>query len=150
MPHTYIASYAHVIFSTKERRRVITPDLQQSLWPYIGGIARAHDMRALCVGGVEDHLYVLLSQNGTLGLSKVVQLLKGNSSKWINDALKGRRDFAWQEGFGAFSIGQSPLERTAQYIQGQAEHHRRVSFEEEFVTFLKRYGVQYDPRYVFG
>lgn len=150
MPHSYITSLHHVVFSTKERRKQIDAEFQVRLWPYLGGIAREHDMKALAVGGVEDHVHMLLSLPSTLAVAKALQLLKGGSSKWIHDESSSRRDFAWQEGYGAFSIGVSQIDDTVRYIANQAEHHRTKSFEEEFVAFLERHGITYDPRYVWG
>ena len=95
----------HCVFATKERRPLIKPALQERLWPYLGGIARENKMKALVVGGVEDHVHVLLSVPSTLSVAKSLQLLKGNSSRWIHDTFKEHWDFEWQEGYGAFSIG---------------------------------------------
>jgi putative transposase len=142
--HSFTSCHLHVVFSTKERHRLITPDLQQRLWPYLGGIARENRMKALCVGGVEDHVHILLSLPSTLAISKAVQLLKGNSSKWVHETFPARHGFAWQEGYGAFSIGVSGVDDTIQYIQAQPEHHRTRTFKEEFVAFLKKHGLEYD------
>ncbi len=141
--HSFISCHLHVVFSTKERGRLITPDLQKRLWPYLGGIARENKMKALCVGGVEDHVHILLTIPATLSISKAVQLLKGNSSKWIHETFPAQRDFAWQEGYGAFSIGISGVDDTIKYIQSQPEHHRNKTFKEELEVFLKRHGMEY-------
>jgi putative transposase len=142
--HSFISCHLHVVFSTKECRRLLTPELQSRLWPYLGGIARENKMRALCVGGVEDHVHILLSQPCTLSISKAVQLLKGNSSKWIHETFPQHRDFSWQEGYGAFSIGVAGVNDTINYIQSQAEHHRTRTFKEEFIAFLKKHSLEYD------
>src|SRR5438067_10357633 len=110
MPHSYSSSLFHCVFSTKGRRKFISPDLAERLWPYLGGIARENRMKALAVGGVEDHVHVLLAVPATLPVSKCVQLLKGNSSKWIHDTFNQHWDFEWQEGYGAFSIGISGVQ----------------------------------------
>lgn len=107
-------------------------------------------MIALAVGGIEDHVHVLLSLPATMPLSKAVQLLKGGSSKWIHDTFPMHRDFAWQEGYGAFSVSISGVEETKDYIANQEVHHRTKTFEDEFVAFLKRHRIEYDERYVFG
>jgi REP element-mobilizing transposase RayT len=140
----------HCVWSTKGRRRLIKPDLRDRLWPYLGGIARENNMRALAIGGVEDHIHVLLSIPATTPIAKAIQLLKGGSSKWIHETFPLQRDFAWQEGYGAFSIGVSGVEDTIAYIQSQEEHHRTRRFEEEFVAFLKKHGIEYDERYIWG
>jgi REP element-mobilizing transposase RayT len=134
----------HCVFSTKERRKVITAELQQRLWPYLGGIARENQMRAIAIGGVEDHVHALVSIPATLSISKAVQLLKGNSSKWVHETFPEHRDFGWQEGYGAFSIGVSGIDDTIAYIQKQAAHHRKKSFKEEFIAFLKKHNQEYD------
>jgi putative transposase len=133
----------HCVFATKERRPLIKPGLQRRLWPYLGGIARENKMRALVVGGVEDHVHVLFSIPSTLSVAKAVQLLKGNSSKGIHDTFPEHHDFGWQEGYGAFSIGVSGVEDTTKYIQNQEAHHRKMTFREEVEVFLKKHGMEY-------
>ncbi len=150
MSHSYTSALFHCVFSTKERRSTIDAELQPRLWAYLGGIARENDIKALAVGGLEDHVHLLLSLPSTLAVSKVMQLLKGGSSKWIHDEFPKRQDFAWQEGYGAFSIGVSQIDETKLYIANQADHHRIKSFQEEFLAFLERHGIDYDPRYVWG
>jgi putative transposase len=150
MAHSFTSSLFHCVFSTKERRPLIVPELQDRLWPYIGGIARDCRMRALSVGGVEDHVLLLLSLPSTLAIAKAVQLVKANSSKWIHDEFPAQRDFAWQEGYGAFSIGKSQAPMTIGYIQGQKEHHRKITFQEEFLAFLMKHQIEYDPRFIWG
>ena len=150
MGHSYCSAYYHCVFSTKARRKLITPELQERLWPYLGGIARENKFPALAVAGVEDHVHLLISLPSTMAISKAMQLVKGGSSKWIHDEFPEYRDFAWQEGYGAFSIGISQIETTKQYINNQAEHHRTKSFQEEYLAFLKRHEIAYDPRFVLG
>jgi len=140
----------HYVFSTKDRRKLISPTLQNQLWPYLGGIARENEMKALAVGGMDDHVHLLVSLPSTLSVAKGIQLIKGGSSKWIHDTFPEHGTLAWQEGYGAFSIGVSGVEDTIAYINRQAEHHRGKTFEEEFIGFLNRHGIDYDPRYVFG
>ena len=103
-------------------------------------------MKALVVGGVEDHLHILLSIPSTLSVAKAVQLLKGNSCKWIHDTFKAHWNFEWQEGYGAFSIGVSGVEDTTKYIESQREHHRTLTFREELEIFLKKPGMEYVNR----
>lgn len=150
MGHAYVNSLYHVVFSTKERQRILTPQLQERLWPYIGGIARKNQMKALCVGGVEDHIHILLSMPSTLDVAKAVQLLKGGSSAWIHEEFTEYRHVYWQEGYGAFSIGVSQVEDTIRYIEGQAEHHRTMTFQDEFRAILKRHNMEFDERYIWG
>ena len=150
MPHSYSSSLFHCTFSTKDRRNTITPELQERLWPYLAGIAKENDIRALAVGGVADHVHLLLSLPSTMAIAKAIQLVKGGSSKWVHDNFPEHRGFAWQEGYGAFSIGISQTDRTIRYIQSQAEHHRRQTFQEEFLAFLKKHRIEYDPRYIWS
>jgi putative transposase len=150
MSHSYTSSLYHCVFSTKDRHKTIDADLQSRLWPYLGGIARDNRMKALAVGGVEDHVHLLLSLPSTMTISMAMQLVKGGSSKWVHDTFRDKRDFAWQEGYGAFSIGISQVDDTKRYIENQAEHHRVKTYEEEFIAFLERHGIEYDPRYVWG
>jgi REP element-mobilizing transposase RayT len=129
---------------------LIDAELQARLWPFVGGIARENGMKALAVGGVEDHAHVLLSLPATMPVAKAIQLIKGGSSKWVHETFPERRAFAWQEGYGAFSVSVSRVEETVAYIRRQAKHHRRVRFEDEFRRFLRKHGIEFDERYVWG
>lgn len=105
-------------------------------------------MKALATGGTDDHVHILVSLPPTLGVAKAIQLIKGGSSKWIHDTFPAHQDFAWQAGYGAFSIGVSGQEAAIRYIQSQEEHHRKRTFEEEFLAFLEKHKIGYDKRYV--
>ncbi|HXI25773.1 MAG TPA: IS200/IS605 family transposase [Pyrinomonadaceae bacterium] len=142
--HSFVSCLMHCVFSTKERRRLITPETQQRLYPYLGGIARGNKMKALSIGGVEDHVHVLVSIPSTLSISKSMQLLKGNSSKWIHETFPNQRLFEWQEGYGAFSVAISGVEDTTNYIQSQKEHHAKHSFTRELIAFLDKHGIKYE------
>jgi putative transposase len=142
--HSFISCLVHCVWSTKNREAYLSPDLCQRLWPYLGGIAKQNKMRALAIGGANDHVHILLSLPSTLSIAKAVQLFKGNSSKWIHETFPNLRNFEWQEGYGAFSIGISRIEATEDYIRNQAEHHRGRSFREEFVTILRQHGFDYE------
>ena len=142
--HSFNSCLIHCVWSTKNR--VLDSDLRERLWPYLGGIARENKMKALAVGGAADHVHILISLPGTLSVAKAIQLLKGNSSKWIHETFPRLADFAWQEGYGAFSIGVSGVEATAAYIRNQTEHHRQRTFREEFVAMLRKHGLDYDER----
>jgi putative transposase len=145
---SYVASYFHCVFSTKDRMRLITPDLRERLWPFLGGIARQNKMKAIEVGGVEDHVHILLSLPSTVSVSKALQLMKGGSSKWIHETFPEHRLFSWQEKYGAFSVSVSQLDTIIDYIQNQEPHHRTMTFQEEFEALLKRHHVEYDERYL--
>ncbi len=142
--HSFVSCLMHVVYSTKERRPWITPDIQDRLWPYLGGIARENKMKALKIGGVEDHVHILLSLPSTLAIAKAMQLLKGNSSKWIHETFPKLKAFEWQEGYGAFSIGVSGVEDTIKYIENQVEHHRKQLFKDELKAFLKKHGLEFE------
>ena len=145
---SYVSSYSHCVFSTKERRPFITPALRERLWPFLGGIARQNKMKAIEIGGIEDHVHILLSLPATLSISKALQLIKGGSSKWIHETFPEHRLFAWQEKYGAFSVGASPLDDLIQYIKSQEDHHRGMTFQEEFLALLQKHRIEYDARYL--
>ena len=145
---SYVASYFHCVFSTKDRHRLITPDLRERLWPYLGGIARQNKMKAIEIGGVEDHVHILLSLPSTVSISKALQLMKGGSSRWIHETFPEHRLFSWQEKYGAFSVGVSQLDTIIDYIQNQEPHHGTMTFQEEFEALLKRHRIEYDERYL--
>ncbi len=141
MSHSYISCLVHVVFSTVERQPLIPGQAQNRLHAYIGGIARENGMAALAVGGVADHIHVLLSLSRTVAVAKAVQLLKAGSSKCVKDAYPELKGFAWQEGYAAFSVGLSQRQRTVDYILGQAELHKRATFAEELSKFLAAHGI---------
>lgn len=148
MANTCISVNIHIVFSTKDRMPVIRMDFRERLWAYLGGIARENKMKALEIGGTGDHVHMLVSFPSTIATAKAVQLLKGNSSKWINEIFPGASRFQWQEGYGAFSVSASQIETTKKYIRHQEEHHRKNSFQREYLTFLKKHGIDYDERYL--
>jgi REP-associated tyrosine transposase len=148
MSHSYSSNRIHLVFSTKNREKRLSEELQTKLWPYMAGIARNHGFEAIKIGGVEDHAHVLLVLAATIPLAKAIQILKSCSSKWINET--AIKDFSWQEGYGAFSVSASQTEGVIRYIENQNTHHAKRSFEEEFVALLKKYGVEYDPEHVLG
>jgi REP element-mobilizing transposase RayT len=148
MSHTYVSELIHIVFSTKGRLNTIPPEIQQRLWSFLGGIARKNGFKTLAVGGTENHVHILLSVPATMPVAKATQLLKGGSSKWLNETIKPR--FEWQQGYGAFSVSISQQTQTIAYINTQPEHHLKRNFEEEFIVFLKRHNIDYDPRYVLG
>ena len=150
MANTYTSLYYHVAFSTENRVRCINREIEQRIWAYLGGVARKQRMTALQVGGYIDHVHALILAPPSLALSQAVQFLKGESSKWMHDEFLELRDFAWQDGYGAFTVGKSNLPEVVRYIQNQREHHRKRTFQEEYLEFLKRYGIEYDERYVWG
>ncbi|MBS1802172.1 MAG: IS200/IS605 family transposase [Acidobacteria bacterium] len=149
MSHTYCRSLLHCVFSTKERRRSISPEIQSRLWAYIGGIARNHGIKALSVGGSDDHIHILISIPSTITIADAMRVIKSESSRWMHEVGKIAK-FEWQEGYGAFSIGYSQLQATLTYIADQQEHHRKQDFQAEFIAFLKKNNLEYDMQYVMG
>jgi len=145
MAHTCACNLLHCVFSTKDRANLIRD--RERLWQYIGGIARAKNIPLLGIGGTSNHVHALIALPPVLPLAKVIQDLKGNSSKWLGET--GQR-FAWQRGYGAFSGSESGREAVLAYIARQEEHHRKWSFEDEFLSLLRRYRVSFDPQTVFG
>ena len=150
MANTYTSLHCHVIFSTKNREPWLTEPIRKRLWPYLGGIARENQMKALEVGGVSDHVHILVSIPPTLAVAKAVQLIKGGSSHWIKETFPNTATFSWQDGYGAFSVSESQLEAVAEYIRHQEEHHRTKSFTEEYRAFLARHQIEYDERFLLG
>jgi putative transposase len=142
MSHSHVCCLVHVVFATAERRSAIHEEMQERLHAYLGGIARENGIEPLAVGGVTDHVHLLLSLPRTISVAKTVQLLKSGSSKWMHERFPGSRNFAWQEGYGAFSIGVSQRATTEKYIQAQAEHHKRISFADELKKFLAMHGIE--------
>lgn len=144
MSHTYANNVVHCVFSTKDRRPLIPAERTAELYAYLGGIARGEGFSLIAAGGTSNHIHLLFTLPPAYTLAHAVQKLKGSSSRWM-----GHR-FSWQEGNGAFSVSSSQVPVVEKYIRSQEEHHRERSFEEEFVALLKRSGVEYDERYVFG
>jgi putative transposase len=148
--NTYTCLHYHIIFSTKDRRPWLGPEIESRVWEFLGGIARNNKMTALRIGGMPDHIHIALGLPANVPLSEALQLLKGGSSKWIKSEFPSHRAFAWQDGHGAFTVSKSNLPEVIEYISNQPEHHRIKSFEEEYRAFLKRHAVEFDERYVLG
>jgi putative transposase len=150
MAETYASLYFHLVFSTKDRQPTLRAEDRERVWRYIGGIARKEEMKAMEVGGTADHIHALLSLAPTMAPATVAQILKGSSSKWINEALGLPTRFEWQEGYGAFSVSYSQIDKTIAYIRDQERHHRRKSFQQEYLGFLKRHRIKYDERHIWS
>ena len=148
MANTYSCLHYHLVFSTKNRERWITPDIEQRIWAYLGGIAKENKMTPLQIGGVEDHVHLLLGASPTLAPSKIAQLIKGGSSSWIHDTFPQLKSFGWQDGYGAFTVSKSNVPEVTAYIQDQRGHHRVRSFQEEYRALLQKHGIEYDERYL--
>ena len=148
MANTYSSLNIHYVFSTKNRDPLIVVNLRDRLWAFMGGIARENGMKARCIGGITDHVHLLISMPTTLSIAKGIQLIKGGSSAWVHETFAEMQNFAWQEGYGAFSVSVSHLADTIAYIESQEEHHRHKSFQEEYLAFLNKHEIAYDEKYL--
>ena len=148
MAQTLVSLMTHVIFSTKNRETLITPEIEPELFAYIGGILKNNESRLLDAGGDAGHIHLLISQSKNIALSALMKDVKKDSSSWIKTRGRIFRNFHWQDGYAAFSIGQSNVNDLKKYISRQKEHHRKRSFQEELIQFLNAYGIDYDERYL--
>ena len=149
MANTYSNLFYHIVFSTKGRGDFITTDIEDRVWAYIGGIARKHGMSALQVGGIENHAHALIMAKPVHSPSQIAQWLKGESLKWIHETFPDLRDFGWQDGYGVFSVSKSNVPDVIEYIKNQRQHHKKQTFEDEYVSLLKLHGIDYDDRFLF-
>jgi len=150
MAQTLVCLRVHVVFSTKDRRPMITPEVEPELYAYLAGTAKNLDSSCLAAGGTGNHVHLLISQSKNIALSHLMEEIKKSSSKWIKTKAPSLRSFGWQDGYGAFTIGRSQVEALERYIAAQKERHKKQSFEEELVRLLNKYGVQYDERYIWS
>ena len=148
MPGTYTRLLYHVVFGTKGRVQSIAADHRSRLHEYLGGIVRAEKGSALEVGGTADHVHMLIRWRADEALSTLLRNVKGNSSRWLHEAIPAMTGFRWQEGYSAFTVSESQRETVAAYIREQERHDRVRAFEDELIELLKAHGVDYDPRYV--
>ena len=148
MARTLIELYLHLVFSTKHRANIIQPEIESELHRYMAGIVANLESRCLAVNGTENHVHTLVSLGKTMAISNLVRELKKGSTWWLKRQGAVSRNFSWQDGYGGFSVGRSELPAVRLYIAAQKDHHRRVSYEEEFVALLDEHGVTYDARYL--
>jgi len=148
MSHTYTSVNIHLVFSTKNREQLIVGELKERLWPFLGGVARRNRIDVRTVGGVADHVHLLITMPTTLSIARAVQLIKGRSSTWIHETFPKAGRFARQEGYGAFSVSKSHIAATTTYIKNQEKHHRNKSFKDEYIAFLKKHEIDYDEKYL--
>jgi len=150
MPNTFSCLNMHFVFSTKERAAVLGPPVRERLFPYMGGIAKQNGLHPKCIGGVADHVHLLLGLPPSVAPARAIQLIKGGSSAWIHQSFPELRNFGWQEGYGAFSVGISQVPDTINYIQQQVEHHRTRTFQEEYLSILREHHMSFDEKCVWG
>jgi len=148
MPQSFGSLQVHLVFSTKGREPWIVPDIAQRLYDYIGGTLRGNKCTLLDAGGMPDHVHLLISMSREMSAADLARIVKSTSSKWIHDTFPNMAYFAWQAGYGAFSVSYSELGGVKRYIGNQAEHHRTMTFQDEFRLFLKKHDLEWDEKYV--
>ena len=149
MADTFSQIYIHLVFSVKERQNVIHKTWREELFKYVSGIVKGKDQKVFAIGGMPDHIHILISLRPNCMISELVNSVKTNSSKWINSRGFVKGKFNWQEGYGAFSYGQSQLDHVIQYINNQEQHHQKRSFKEEYIELLQRFNVKFEEKYLF-
>ncbi len=148
MPGTYSQIILHVVFSTKQRRTYITPEIQARLYDDVGGIIRAEKGTLYAIGGMSDHVHILLRWRTDGAIPDLMRTVKARSSRWVHDTFPDSRAFAWQEGYAVFSVSKSAEANVKAYIENQGEHHKKRDFAEELLALLHAYGIEYDKRFV--
>ncbi|MBA4187287.1 MAG: transposase [Planctomycetaceae bacterium] len=148
MPQSLVSLNVHIVFSTKNREPFIDADLAPRLYGYMGGVISNTGSVLINIGGVTDHVHMLVSLGRQSCIADLVRNVKSNSSRWVHDTFAEKSQFAWQGGYGAFTVSLSLIARVKAYIANQVEHHKRETFQDEFRTFLKQHGLDYDERYV--
>lgn len=148
MAHTFTHLLAQIIFSTKNREPLLDADLKPRLFAYMGGIVRELGGTAILINGPTDHVHLLVSLPATKSISDFMRVLKTNSSRWVHEEFPERKTFAWQTGYAAFSVSESNRGAVEKYIAGQEEHHRVLTFKDEFISFLQKHGMPYEEKYL--
>jgi len=148
MSDSYTNLLYHIVFSTKDRRPLITSEYEFRLYDYIGGTLRRAGGISLELNGTEDHIHLLAKLRPDRSLSEVLRDLKANATGWMHDVFPTLKGFSWQRGYGAYTVSQSNVEEVRRYIARQKEHHRTVSFRDEFIQFLRANGIEYDERFI--
>ncbi|MCU0328804.1 MAG: IS200/IS605 family transposase [Chitinophagales bacterium] len=149
MANTYTKIYIHIVFSVKGRQNLIQKTWKEELYKYICGIVNRNEQKVYAIGGMADHIHILVSIKPNVSISDLVRDIKANSSKWINDKGYIVGKFLWQEGFGAFSYAQSQLDTVIAYIDNQEIHHQKKTFKDEYIDLLQKFNIEYDEKYLF-
>ena len=150
MPATFCNLLYHIVFSTKDRRRLLPVELQPRMWAYLGGAIRDEGGVAIAINGMEDHVHLLAKLRQDESLSNILRQIKANSSKWMHETFPGTEDFRWQTGYGAFSVSPSQSQQVQEYIEDQSKHHLKRTFHEEYVALLRVDEVEFDERYIYS
>ena len=140
--------YAHIVFHTKKNQDLIKQDVEKELYAYLGGILKSTKSVPIAINGIEDHVHILCVMSKNIALADLIEELKKNSSRWIKTKGNQYKDFAWQGGYGGFSVSQSKVDVVKSYIENQKEHHKTVTFKEEYIRFLKEYGIDYNEDFL--
>jgi REP element-mobilizing transposase RayT len=148
MPQSYTNLLYHLVFSTKDRKPLITTEAQPRLYGYMGGIVQRFGGIPLAMGGTDDHVHVLVKLRPDYALSDILRDLKANATGWMHELFPDLSDFYWQRGYGAFTVSHSNVESVQSYIANQLEHHKKISFRDEFIGFLRVNGIEFDERYI--
>jgi REP element-mobilizing transposase RayT len=148
MSRTYSSLLMHIVFGTAERAPLITPEIRDGLYEYMGGIMREMGAVPVTINGMHDHVHMLVSMPLTLTVPDLVRVVKTNSSRWVHEKWPERRAFGWQKGYGVFSVSQLMASRVERYINEQERHYRKFSFEDEYRALLRRHNIKFDERYL--
>jgi putative transposase len=148
MPHSYSSLLVHVVFGTKDRARYLDPILRPQLFAYMGGIVRELKGATRIINGIDDHAHGLLSLPADVSVAECLRVVKTNSSRWVHESFPDRAKFGWQTGYGAFAVSASNESAVVKYIEDQEQHHKKMTFEEEFKTLLEKHGIAFDERYL--
>jgi putative transposase len=148
MPQSFVCAHLHIVFSTKHRQPTLRKEICERLYSYIGGIIRNQKGVLLAAGGMEDHIHLLIQQGKQISIADSVRDIKANSSAWIHEQFHDLANFAWQSGYGAFAVSFSNIDAVKKYIDRQEEHHRKRTYQEEFLELLKRHRIEFDERYL--
>jgi REP element-mobilizing transposase RayT len=149
MANTYTEIHVQFVFAVKYRDGLLLPSYKAELYQYISGILKPHNHKLLAINGMPDHIHIFIGMRPTQSISDLMQDIKGNSSKWINEKNFLKVKFEWQEGYGAFSYSKSHVNNVIDYIKNQEKHHKKESFRDEYLKFLKAFEIEYDERYIF-
>lgn len=150
MPSSLTNLLYHIVFSTKGRQPEIDTDFREDLYAYLGGIVRSENGRLIEIGGTPDHVHILTRFSPAVSVSDMLKMIKGSSSRWVNKSGKRPARFAWQKGYGAFSVSESGCKAVVNYIRNQETHHRKMTFKEEFKLLLDKHQIEYDEKYLWN
>ena len=149
MANTYHQIYLQTVFAVKYRNAVLSKEWRNTVWGVIGNLVNEGNCKTIIVNGVEDHVHCFVGLKPVMSVSELMKTIKGKSSKYINDNKLTKQHFEWQDGYGVFSYGQSQVDKVYKYIHNQETHHKKQTFREEYLEFLKKFKIEYDEQYIF-